>query len=54
MTVVAYRAYNAVNGLSAVQTSTIPVYERMWSFMDSAEPSVFVPTNDAGVDRVTF
>lgn len=32
--------------------STIPVYERMWAFMSSAEPSVFVGSNEEGVKRV--
>ena len=36
----------------AFQTSTIPVYERMWAFMSSAEPSVFVAGNEEGVRRV--
>ena len=36
----------------AFQTSTIPVYERMWAFMSSAEPSVFVASNEEGVRRV--
>ena len=35
-----------------VQTSSIPVYERMWSFMQSAEPSVFVNGNNEGIKRV--
>ena len=34
------------------QTSRIAVYERMWNFMSSAEPSVFVKTTDEGVNRV--
>ena len=28
------------------------MYERMWSFMTSAEPSVFVDSNDEGIKRV--
>ena len=34
------------------QTSKIAVYERMWAFMMSAEPSVFVRTTEEGVQRV--
>jgi len=34
------------------KSSTIPVYERMWAFMSSAEPSVFVSSNEEGVRRV--
>ena len=34
------------------QTSKIAVYERMWKFMESAEPSVFVKTTEEGVQRV--
>ena len=36
----------------SVKKSGIPVYERMWSFMNSAEPSVFVKSNEEGVDMV--
>ncbi|KAK2192982.1 hypothetical protein NP493_19g11001 [Ridgeia piscesae] len=34
------------------RSSTIAVFERMWAFMDTAEPSVFVGSNEAGVSRV--
>ena len=34
------------------QTSTIAVYERMWAFMETADPSVFVLGNEAGVAKV--
>ncbi|ESO06204.1 hypothetical protein HELRODRAFT_64965, partial [Helobdella robusta] len=35
------------------KTSSISVYERMWAFMSSNNPTViFVKTNDEGVDRV--
>ena len=33
------------------QTSKIPTYEKMWSFM-SSEPSVLTKTVEDGVDRV--
>jgi len=34
------------------QQSTIAVYERMWAFMNSAQPSVFVGSNEDGVEKV--
>lgn len=33
------------------QGSKIPVYEKMWAFMES-EPSVFVKTTEEGVNKV--
>lgn len=38
--------------LSSAQRSKIAVYEKMWSYMKSAEPSVFVKTTPDGVARV--
>ena len=38
--------------LLLIQKSTIPVYERMWSFMQSVEPSVFVKSTEEGVAEV--
>lgn len=35
-----------------LQNSEIPVYEKMWSFMESARPSVFPQSNKEGVERV--
>jgi len=35
-----------------IQSSSISVYQRMWAFMSSAEPSVFVKSNEDGVRRV--
>ncbi|CAH1800081.1 unnamed protein product [Owenia fusiformis] len=32
--------------------SKIPTYQRMWSFMESQEPSVFVKNSDEGISRV--
>ena len=46
----AYAAFTTY--FCCVQTSSIPVYERMWSFMQSAEPSVFVNGNNEGIKRV--
>ena len=34
------------------QTSKITVYEKMWSFMSTYEPSVFVKTTEEGVQKV--
>lgn len=34
------------------QESTIPTFKRMWAFMQSARPSVFVESNMKGVERV--
>ena len=34
------------------QRSKIAVFEKMWSYMKSADPSVFVKTTDEGVVRV--
>ena len=34
------------------QRSKIAVFEKMWSYMKSADPSVFVKTTDEGVMRV--
>ena len=41
-----------VKFINSEQTSKIAVYERMWKFMESAEPSVFVKTTEEGVQRV--
>ncbi len=38
--------------VSFAQRSKIAVYEKMWSYMKSAEPSVFVKTTPDGVARV--
>lgn len=34
------------------QRSKIAVFEKMWSYMKAADPSVFVKTTDEGVMRV--
>lgn len=34
------------------QDSNFSTYQRMWSFMESARPSVFTSSNMEGVDRV--
>ncbi|ESN96468.1 hypothetical protein HELRODRAFT_95450 [Helobdella robusta] len=47
--------YGTIKGGSTqgfFKKSTIPTYERMWAFMSSTEPWVFVDTTDAGVNLV--
>ncbi|ESN96492.1 hypothetical protein HELRODRAFT_143692, partial [Helobdella robusta] len=47
--------YGTINGGSTQEffrKSVIPTYERMWAFMSSTEPWVFVDTTDAGVNLV--
>lgn len=47
--------YGAVAGGSTMaffKETRIPTFQRMWSFMEQAEPSVFVKTGAEGVDRV--
>ena len=38
--------------LFLLQESKIPTYQRMWAFMESREPSVFVKKSQEGIDRV--
>ncbi|KAF3693758.1 Glutamate receptor 3 [Channa argus] len=42
----------SLNGSRCLARSKIAVYEKMWSYMKSAEPSVFVKTTPDGVARV--
>jgi ionotropic glutamate receptor len=35
-----------------LQESKIPTYQRMWAFMESHEPSVFVKSSQEGIERV--
>lgn len=35
-----------------IQDSNFSTYQRMWSFMDSAKPTVFTTSNVEGVERV--
>ncbi|XP_011691570.1 PREDICTED: glutamate receptor ionotropic, kainate 2-like [Wasmannia auropunctata] len=47
--------YGALKGGSTAaffKDSNFSTYQRMWSFMDSAKPSVFTGSNGEGVDRV--
>ncbi|XP_042214058.1 glutamate receptor ionotropic, kainate 2-like isoform X3 [Homarus americanus] len=38
---------------SFFRDSSIPTYQRMWSAMSNARPTVFTKSNDAGVERVS-
>ncbi|XP_063622177.1 glutamate receptor ionotropic, kainate 2-like [Cydia splendana] len=47
--------YGTVNGgstYSFFKRSNFSTYAKMWTAMESARPSVFVPNNDVGVERV--
>lgn len=47
--------YGAMRGgatMSFFKESNFSLYQRMWSAMESAEPSVFVNSNEEGVERV--
>nr|ARJ36889.1 glutamate receptor 2 [Hirudo verbana] len=47
--------YGTVEGGSTqgfFRKSTIPTYERMWAFMSSSDPQVFVKSTDEGVNMV--
>lgn len=35
-----------------IQRSNVSTYQRMWTAMEAARPSVFVKNNDEGVERV--
>ena len=43
---------NNHNSSQNFKDSKIPTYQRMWSFMESTKPSVFVKGNKDGVERV--
>jgi hypothetical protein len=44
--------FNIYRTLSFYQRSKFPTYQKMWSFMKSATPSVFVANSKAGEKRV--
>ena len=46
------RPANYFTNLSLPQRSKIAVYEKMWGYMKSAEPTVFTKTTAEGVARV--
>lgn len=41
-----------IANLRSLQDSNFSTYQRMWSFMESARPSVFTSSNMEGVERV--
>ena len=51
-TEIKYGTVESGSTMEFFRMSTIPVYERMWAFMSSAEPSVFVGSNEDGVKQV--
>ncbi|ESO10960.1 hypothetical protein HELRODRAFT_190246 [Helobdella robusta] len=51
-TEIKYGMVHSGSTMEFFKRSTIPVYERMWAFMTTTEPSVFVETNEKGVERV--
>uniref|UniRef100_A0A8C9TD14 Glutamate receptor n=1 Tax=Scleropages formosus TaxID=113540 RepID=A0A8C9TD14_SCLFO len=51
-TEIAYGTLDAGSTKEFFRRSKIAVFEKMWSYMKSAEPSVFVKTTDEGVLRV--
>lgn len=44
--------FNPISSPPKIQRSKIAVYEKMWSYMKSAEPTVFTKTTAEGVARV--
>lgn len=51
-TKIKYGAMMGGSTLSFFKESNFSLYQRMWSAMESAEPSVFVSSNEEGVERV--
>ncbi|XP_011872466.1 PREDICTED: glutamate receptor ionotropic, kainate 2-like [Vollenhovia emeryi] len=51
-TKIKYGALKGGSTASFFKDSNFSTYQRMWSFMDSAKPSVFTVSNVEGVDRV--
>lgn len=51
-TKIKYGAMNGGSTMSFFRESNFSLYQRMWSAMESAEPSVFVDSNEEGVERV--
>lgn len=52
-TKIKYGALGGGSTASFFRDSNFSTYQRMWSFMESARPSVFTNGNLEGVDRVT-
>ncbi|GFR26889.1 glutamate receptor ionotropic, kainate 2 [Trichonephila clavata] len=51
-TEIAYGCVESGSTKAFFQNSEIPVYKRMWSYMESARPSVFTQSNSEGKQRV--
>lgn len=51
-TKIKYGALGGGSTASFFRDSNFSTYQRMWSFMESARPSVFTGSNIEGVDRV--
>ncbi|XP_042306255.1 glutamate receptor 1 isoform X1 [Sceloporus undulatus] len=51
-TEIAYGTLDAGSTKEFFRRSKIAVFEKMWTYMKSAEPSVFVPTTEEGMKRV--
>ncbi|XP_078241743.1 glutamate receptor 1 isoform X5 [Pogona vitticeps] len=51
-TEIAYGTLDAGSTKEFFKRSKIAVFEKMWTYMKSAEPSVFVPTTEEGMKRV--
>ncbi|KFM83024.1 Glutamate receptor, ionotropic kainate 2, partial [Stegodyphus mimosarum] len=51
-TTIQYGCMNGGSTMKFFQDSNYPIYKRMWSFMESQRPSVFVDSNDKGIERV--
>lgn len=48
-----YKYYCDINvPFFTFQESKIPTYQRMWAFMESRDPTVFVKRSDEGIKRV--
>ncbi|XP_073988845.1 kainate-type ionotropic glutamate receptor subunit 1D isoform X1 [Rhodnius prolixus] len=52
-TKIKYGALRGGSTASFFRDSNFSTYQRMWSFMESARPSVFTDSNSDGVERVT-
>lgn len=51
-TKIKYGVMNGGSTKSFFKDSNFSLYQRMWSAMESTEPSVFVGSNEEGVERV--
>lgn len=51
-TKIKYGGMTGGSTLAFFKESNFSLYQRMWSAMESAEPSVFVDSNEEGVERV--